>query len=127
MAEFNKGVQKCNTPTINEDPEKKANFERARELEVVRHVMTEHGPAVHAASELLSPMHKEVERITAVYNEAIGINVREGAPLASYSIDRKCLRKGAEATAGDNVQALVCFFGALASCPQTIRARARGE
>ena len=55
-------------------------------------------------------MHSMEERVAAVYNEAIGMKIREGAPLASYSIDRKCLRKAAEATAGDNVEALICFF-----------------
>ena len=32
------------------------------------------------------------ERVASAYNEAIGVKVRQGAPLASYAIDRKCLR-----------------------------------
>ena len=41
---------------------------------------------------------------------SIGLKVREGAPLASYAIDRRCLRKGTEAASGNNVEALICFF-----------------
>ena len=72
---------------------------------------------VEEASELLSHMHSKEERVAAVYSEAIALKIREGAPLASYSIDRKCLRKGAEATSGDNIQALICFFFVLAFIP----------
>ena len=52
----------------------------------------------------------ERDRIAAAYNEAIGCKVRKGAPLASYAIDRKCLRKAAEVMVGDNVEAIICFF-----------------
>ena len=55
-------------------------------------------------------MHTMDEKVIGVYNEAIALRTRQGAPLASYSIDRKCLRKAALATSGDNIQSLVCFL-----------------
>jgi hypothetical protein len=36
--------------------------------------------------------------------------IREGAPLASYSIDRRYLRKYAEATSGDQIEAFMSFL-----------------
>ena len=90
------------------------------------HVIAKHRPEVQKASDCLARMHTEEERVAAVNNEAVGIKVRAGAPLVSYSIDRACLRKGAEATAGDNVQALVCFsvqWWASAGSPRNRRAR----
>ena len=90
-------------------------YERAREMKVVQHAVE-----VEDAIGCLPRMHTQQECVAAVYNEAIAIKVREGAPLASYSIDRKCLRKGVVATAGYNVQALMCFFCA---CIHPHRAR----
>ena len=57
------------------------------------------------------PKHfREEECFASCYNEAIALKIREGAPLASYAIDRRCLRKAAEATAGEAMQVLICFF-----------------
>ena len=83
--------------------------ERERERKVVGHVQKEHGPLMAKAMGFLPSCFDEEERAAAVYNEAIGIKIREGAPLASYSIDRRCLRKAADVTAGENLQALICF------------------
>ena len=84
--------------------------EVAREKEILNHLRDEHGDAFAAAIETLPRMHTEEEKIIGVYNQAIAMKTRQGAPQASYSIDRKCLRKAALATSGDNIQSLVCFL-----------------
>ena len=76
----------------------------------VEHVKTKHADAVAPAYTLLPSLYSLTERVAAVYNEALAIRSREAAPIASYAIDRKCLRKGAEAIAGDNIQSLICFL-----------------
>ena len=47
--------------------------------------------------------------IRAAYHEAIAIVVRRGAPLATWSIDRRCLYNAAEALSDDGVESLICF------------------
>ena len=39
----------------------------------------------------------------SIYNEAIAEKIREGAPLASYSIDRRALTQLSEALQGRSV------------------------
>jgi hypothetical protein len=73
--------------------------------------------SVLPVADLLPACFPKKERIFAAYNEAIAVKVREGAPLASYSIDRRCLRKYAEATSGDQIQAPICFVRACI-CPR---------
>ena len=51
-----------------------------------------------------------MDRFASAYDKAIAVKVRQGAPLASFAIDRKCLRKAADAMAGDRIQSLICFF-----------------
>ena len=41
--------------------------------------------------------YEDEENVAAVYNETVSTKTRQGAPLASYSIDRRCLNKGAYA------------------------------
>jgi hypothetical protein len=73
--------------------------------------------SVLLAADLLPRCFPKRERIFATYNEAIAIKVREGAPLATYSIDRRCLRKYAEATSGDQIEAPISFLCAC-MCPR---------
>ena len=84
--------------------------ERRREMALVEHVQKAHFVAIALAVSLLPSMHSALERTAAVYNEALAIRSREAAPIASYAIDRKCLRKAAEVLADDNIQNLICFF-----------------
>jgi hypothetical protein len=48
----------------------------------------------------------------SVYNEGIAMAVRRGAPLASYSIDRKCLHAYMQHLTNADTNALVCFVRA---------------
>ena len=49
------------------------------------------------------------EEILAAYNQGLSIVTQTGAPLASYAIDRRCLRNYYDAVTNDSVQALICF------------------
>ena len=45
----------------------------------------------------------------SVYNEALAIAIRRGAPLASFSIDRRCLRQYVQHSTDASTHATVCF------------------
>ena len=91
-------------------PTYEAQRERVRERELIQHVWESRDEILRPAVELLPHCFASEERVAAVYNKAIAQKIQEGAPLASYSIDRKCLRKAAEAMQEDDVQSLICFF-----------------
>lgn len=46
----------------------------------------------------------------SVYNEAIAIAIRKGAPLASYSIDRRCLKAYMLSLTHPDTNALICIL-----------------
>jgi hypothetical protein len=78
--------------------------------ELYQHIGTEHRGALYEAVQELPRCYEEKERLLSVYNEAIAEKIRQGAPLASYSIDRRCLRNYSEATSNNNIQAPICFL-----------------
>ena len=49
------------------------------------------------------------ELVMSVYNEALAIAIRRGAPLASYAIDRRCLRQYVQHSTDESTHAPVCF------------------
>ena len=73
------------------------------------HLCTSHRDAVEKVASLLPKMHSEAETCVAAYDEAIAVVVRRGAPLASYSIDRRCLLNCASCLSDAGPQSLVCF------------------
>ena len=46
----------------------------------------------------------------SVYNEGIATAIRKGAPLASYSIDRRCLKEYIISLTHEGTNALVCLL-----------------
>ena len=68
------------------------------------------GDALCHVAALLPKMHSEAEQFIAAYEEAIAVVVRRGAPLAAYSIDRRCLYNYAEFIQSGGPESLVCFF-----------------
>ena len=61
------------------------------------HILTEHLALLAVAMELLEdlrPVSPYDDKILAisVYSEGLALAIRRGAPLASYSIDRRCLQ-----------------------------------
>ena len=77
------------------------------EEELQRHISEAHTPE-------LEPLRQHMivpdapDAAYSLYCEAIAIKCRADAPIAGCSLDRKALRSFAAATAGDNVEALVC-------------------
>ena len=63
------------------------------------------------AYKALKPVHHkdEITLALSIYNEGIAIAIRRGAPLASYSIDRKCLLEYNKHLTHENTGASVCF------------------
>ena len=53
--------------------------------------------------------HSIKDRVWSVYNEAIAVVARRGAPLATGSIDRRSLKNFVGAFVGEGIQSLVCF------------------
>ena len=82
---------------------------------MMAHVMDAHRARVEPVATKLLVCNSEVDRFAFAYNEAIAVKVRQGAPLASFAIDRKCLRKASDAMAGNRIQSLICFLLRLRS------------
>ena len=90
------------------------------------HLVEQHSAALDGVASLLSAAFDLDERRYSSYNEAIAAIVRRGAPLATYSIDRRSLRSYAECLSDDGVESLICFscarrFPFLASWEPTMR------
>ena len=47
--------------------------------------------------------------LSSVYNESIAIATRKGAPVASYSIDRRCIENYVRDLTSKDTCALICF------------------
>ncbi len=87
------------------------------EKKLIQHVMESHAAELLAAANFLPKCHTLVERCVSVYNEALAEKCREGAPLATYSIDRRCLQNYVQAIGGDNIETPICF---LCACTYTL-------
>ena len=59
--------------------------------DLLAHLRVAHSEALESVASLLLAFHTEEERLIGSYNEAIAEMIRQGAPLATYSIDRRCL------------------------------------
>ena len=59
--------------------------------ELSEHLAIAHGQSFKLAMALLPRMYADDEKVWGIYNLAISYKCRQGAPLASYSIDRRCL------------------------------------
>ena len=91
----------CNEPFDDET----SKLEHLRE-----HLRGKHGELLGKAMNLLPACYEEEDRLISVYNEAIAEKVRNGAPLASYAIDRRALKNFHEALQEDSIQVPMCFF-----------------
>ena len=77
--------------------------------ELLHHLENSHRQELRKVASLTPAQHSEVDKLVGVYNEVISVVVRQGAPLASYEIDRRCLYNYMRAVADDNIEALICF------------------
>ena len=83
-------------------------------LSLAKHIVDGHMDDLQAAMccfEAVRPCVIENPQVLAlsVYNEGIAMAVQRGAPLASFSIDRKCLQQYAYHLTHPDTKALVCF------------------
>ena len=77
--------------------------------ELLSHLIEKHQQTLWSIVRLLPEERVEEEQVWAVYCESVAWQVRKGAPLASYAIDRRAMATFAAAVEGDNIQELVCF------------------
>ena len=82
------------------------SWQGSTDLELLKHLAQKHAAALDAVASRLPAAYSEEERRASAYNEAIAVVVREGAPLAAYAIDRRCLFNYTEALSDDGVEAL---------------------
>ena len=76
--------------------------------------MTDHRALLADAMDLftdLRPVSPDEEDVLAmsVYNEGLALAIRRGAPLSSYSIDRRCMQEYAKHATAASTYAAVCF------------------
>jgi hypothetical protein len=90
-------------------------------LSLAKHVVEDHMEDLQPAMrcfEAVRPRvieHLEVLALS-VYNEGIAMAVRRGAPLASFSIDRKCLQQYTYHLTNTDTKSLVCMCTSFCSC-----------
>ena len=82
--------------------------------DLIQHVQTNHAADIEAVAGLLPNVEGDrIEnskmKVASAYNEAIAMVCRQGAPLASMAIDRRCLHQYATALQDDAVETLICF------------------
>ena len=83
-------------------------------LSLAKHVVEIHMEDLQKSMscfEAVRPCVIENQEVLAlsVYNEGIAMAVRRGAPLASFSIDRKCLQQYTYHLTNSETKSLVCF------------------
>ena len=77
--------------------------------ELSEHLAIAHGQSFKLAMALLPRMYADDEKVWGIYNLAISYKCRQGAPLASYSIDRRCLYNYSRALQDPDLRMLVCL------------------
>ena len=83
-------------------------------MSLAKHIVDVHDadskPAMECFEALRPCVFKDkVGLALSVYNEGVAMAVRRGAPLAWYSIDRKCLHEYMRHFTDVNTNTLVCF------------------
>ena len=81
---------------------------------LAEHILSHHLDVIQSAMEclqILRPVVPYDEELLAmsVYKEGLAVAIRRGAPLASYSIDRRCLHEYAKHMTDEQTFAAVCF------------------
>ena len=87
-----------------------ANF--SSDAELMEHLQqnSSHKQLLSAVTRCMPPSNdSEAVRLFSAYCEALAEKVREGAPLDTYSIDRRAILNYNRATADDQIYSLICF------------------
>ena len=81
----------------------------ASDAELYEHLIASHANLLYRCADMMPPGHSIENRVCSVYNEAIAVVARRGAPLATGSIDSRSLKNFVGAFVGEGIQSLVCF------------------
>ena len=65
---------------------------------------------LESAAQFLPQCFSKDVQYQSIYNQSIAEKIREGAPLASYAIDRRALQNFDDALEDKNVCAPMCFI-----------------
>ena len=84
------------------------------------HLKDCHSELLESAARYLPSCFSTDVKYQSVYNESIAEKIREGAPLASYSLDRRALQNFDDALDNNNICAPMCF---LCGCIYVHRSR----
>ena len=78
----------------------------------IRKVGFSNADQIDPVASVLKQSSGESEKVcvASAYQEAIAVAIRRGAPLASYSIDRRSLFNASQGLRSDTVESLVCFW-----------------
>ena len=76
---------------------------------LLSHLIETHHQPLWSLAHLLPEELPDYERVWAAYSEAIAWQVRKGAPLAAYAIDRRAMAGFATSVEGTDIEELVCF------------------
>ncbi len=79
------------------------------DAQLYNHISSLHEHLVRPAMEALSSAFTLEERMEGVYNKSAAERCRQGAPTASYAIDRRCICNYASAMQDHNIQEPICF------------------
>ena len=80
--------------------------------ELTKHIVShdEHRRCLAAVTQLMNPSNDSEEmRLLSAYSEAIATKTRQGAPLDTYSIDRRAILNYSKAAADDQIYMPICF------------------
>lgn len=93
---------------------KDCDWDGSDEVALVQHIHENHLAALTPGMEAFKALklvyrQDEATLALSIYNEGIATAVRQGAPLASYSIDRRCMLQYNTHLKHENTGASVCF------------------
>ena len=77
--------------------------------DLLTHLSTNHFAVLSTVAGMLPDESNDSIKLWSVYCEAIAWKIRQGAPLASYSIDRRAIANYAHALDADGIEELICF------------------
>ena len=77
--------------------------------ELLLHLSQSHKHTLQAAADAYHCSYTLEDRMYAAYNAALTVKVQKSAPLATYSIDRRCMYQYVTKLGNDQVDSLICF------------------
>ena len=73
------------------------------------HLHSAHGNTLAKVVDIMPGSGSSGEKLVSAYNEAISTVVRQGAPLSTFSIDRRCIHNYTGFLTGQSVESLICM------------------